>query len=304
MTAQSNIAARDRQVHGRHDVAMRDLDARRFGFIPHLYIGIGETNAYFTLRETHQRYIPGDGPMGNAVVNGVYQGRVVTASHHIKNLSQDAHEALAKAREYADAVGLELRANVERMKEELRDIGRATAEQIARREEALRIDQELRDERERQWIEGCLKSIDDGFVPFGRYAGKPIGEAPVQYRQWVAAAKHENEILAHLGDAVRTRYSADFPPAAIPGVTVGKVGERVTLRVRCIGRFVINTDFGQLYITKMVDLDSRALLVVKSGSWSMTPEDPETKIKATVKSHGEYRGEVQTALQRVKEVTP
>jgi hypothetical protein len=302
MTNQSFIAARDRQAHGRYSVAIRDLDARRSGFIPHLFIGIGETNAYFTLRETHQDYIPGDGPMGNATVNGVYQGRVVTASHHIKNLSQDAHEAFAKAREYADAVGLELRANVERMKEELRDIHRSTAEQIAKREETRRLDQERRDERERQWIEGCKRSIDDGLVPFGRYAGAQIAETPIQWRQWVTKSTHENEVMAYLADAVARRHTGDFPPTPVAGVTVGTVGERLTLRVRCIARFIVRSDFGDLYITKMVDLATGALLVVKSGSWSMTTEDPETTIKATVKKHDEYRGEVQTVLQRVKEV--
>ena len=57
--------------------------------------------AFYTLRETylHRTYVPGDGPGGNAVVNGVYQGTVleeVRSFHHF-NLSTDADEAFAKA---------------------------------------------------------------------------------------------------------------------------------------------------------------------------------------------------------------
>lgn len=302
MTSQSSIATRDMQAHSNYKTQVRDREAARVGYVPHLFIGIGETNAYFTLRETHQDYIPGDGPMGNATVNGVYQGRVVISSHHIKNLSQDPAEAVAKAQEYADAVGLRLASSVATIQEEMREIKRATAEQIAKREEAFRIEQELRDERERQWVEGCKRSIDDGFVPFGRYAGLKIAETPIQWRQWVTKSTHENDVMAYLADAVARRYTGDFPPAPVAGVTVGTVGERLTLRVRCIARFIVRSDFGDLYITKMVDLATGALLVVKSGSWSMTTEDPETTIKATVKKHDEYRGEVQTVLQRVKEV--
>jgi hypothetical protein len=54
-------------------------------FVPRLFIGIGLTNAYFTLRETylHTSYVPGEGQWGN-FVNGVYQGQVITEvrSHH------------------------------------------------------------------------------------------------------------------------------------------------------------------------------------------------------------------------------
>lgn len=301
MIAQSTIAIRDSHAHSRSKIIRRDSVARSVGFVPHLFIGVGETAAYFTLRETHQEYLPGEGPMGNAIVNGVYQGRVVTASHHVKNLSQDAHEAFEKAREYANGVGLELRANVDSMKEELREIHRATAEQIAARQAQWRADLEIRAERERQWIAGCKQAIDDGFVPFGRYAGVQIAKTPIQYRQWVGKSTHENEVMAYLAEAVAQRFSDDFPPAPKAGVIVGSIGQRLTFRVRCLARFVVHSDFGDLYITKLVDLQSGALLVVKSGSWSMTTEDAEKTIKATIKKHDEYRGEVQTVVQRVKE---
>lgn len=302
MSAQSTIATRDAHAHSHSKVWRRDYAARSAGFVPHLFIGIGETAAYFTLRETHQEYIPGEGPMGNATVNGVYQGRVVTASHHIKNLSQDAHEAFEKAREYADGVGLELRANVDRMKDELREIHRATAEQIAARQAQWRVDLEIRAERERQWIAGCKQSIDEGLVPFGRYAGVQIAKTPIQYRQWIGKSTHENEVMSYLADVVARRYSDDFPPSPKSGVIVGTIGERLTFRVRCLARFIVSTDFGDLYITKLIDLESGALLVVKSGSWSMKTEDAAKTIKATVKKHDEYRGEIQTVLQRIKEV--
>lgn len=101
-------------------------------FVPHLFIGVGLTGAYFTLRMTNLRYIPGEGPMGNAIVNGVYQGTVEVGSEHLFNLSQDADEAFEKA-QAAQEMALRLSSTRESLDQEMREIQRATAEQMAER---------------------------------------------------------------------------------------------------------------------------------------------------------------------------
>ena len=78
------------------------------GFQPHCFIRSGATNAMYTLRITCLKYIPGPGPMGNAVVNGVYQGDVVRSSEYVCNLSTDLEIAKQKAEAYCKANGLQL----------------------------------------------------------------------------------------------------------------------------------------------------------------------------------------------------
>jgi len=75
-------------------------------FKPSLFIDIGADNHFYTLRETylHTTYVrPGE--MGNAIVNGVYQGTIaeeVRSFHHF-NLSQNPEDAIAKAKSFAES---------------------------------------------------------------------------------------------------------------------------------------------------------------------------------------------------------
>ena len=96
-------------------------------FVPHLYIGVGETGAFFTLRETylHERY-----------ANGCRYTEV--RSFHHFNLSQDADEAFEKARAFAERNLIQLNTTREQLTEQMRDIQRANAEELERRERAAR----------------------------------------------------------------------------------------------------------------------------------------------------------------------
>lgn len=99
-------------------------------FVPTLFIGVGELGCFFTLRETYLHAVPGPGPMGNAVVNGVYQGSFEVRSYHVKNLSQDPDEAFEKAQEASERMGLKLTTSRDSLREEMNAIHRANAIQL------------------------------------------------------------------------------------------------------------------------------------------------------------------------------
>ena len=93
-----------------------------------LYIGVGEKNCFFTLREcsTENRH-DGDG--------GIYS---VEIHHHVQNLSTDADEAFAKALDVSARTGIELISTRDRLADEMNEIRRASAEQVAERERFLK----------------------------------------------------------------------------------------------------------------------------------------------------------------------
>jgi hypothetical protein len=278
-------------------------------YVPHLFIGVGKDYHFFTLRETylHTTYIPG--PNGNAVMNGVYQGTAQTEerSFHHFNLSQDPDEAYAKAVEAAANFGLKLNCTREELTEQLLDIQRATAEQLAQREAARLAQQEFwKQEREALLAEKIAKT-NTGIFAFGRYTDKPFADADPTYLGWLVDQRfdfEEGSLPRVTADAI-LRLAADLLPVKPDAnKTVGKVGERIDVTVTVSRVFGFWRDsysgYGQerVYITTMVT-DDRACVVVKSGAFC-----PEVgamfKLRGTVKEHSEYKGQMQTILQRVK----
>lgn len=280
-------------------------------FTPHLFISIGQTGAFYTLRETyeHESYIRGGGDMGGAVLNGVYQGRVhveVRSMHHF-NLSQDLDEALAKAATFAENSGLELRADPDALACEMRSITRASAEALERRKRE-------QEEREAAWAaereaarEERVAMATKGVFPVGPYRGKEFKEAPRDYLTWLGRGYErfeEGSIMRTLGLAIAQKVPELLLPAPDSAATLGKPKERLRFAVtvvRCahFDRQTYNGyGYERVYITTMVDQVTNACLVVKSTSFSAEPGD-ELRIKGTVKEHSEYKGQMQTVLQRV-----
>lgn len=280
-------------------------------FVPSLYISIGETSAFFTLRETyeHVAYIPSEGPMGNSIVNGVYQGRVevsIRSFHHF-NLSQDADEAFAKAKACSEQMGLKLTSTRDQLTDQMRDIKRAKAEELAER-------QRRADERQAQWdaerelyIKERNEKIEAGFFTFGPYAGKKFEEAPRGYLSWLMDMVNEFEA----GSVIRLTAESVLrlvPHLAMPKpdktLHVGAEKQRLAFDVIVIAsRHFVREGFGYggpevVYVTTMMDKPTGACLVVFSTAFA-PDECEEFKIKATVKSHDEYKGQAQTIVQRV-----
>lgn len=275
---------------------------------PVVYIDIGATGAFFTLRETyeHVKHIPGEGAFGNAVINGVYQGGVekeIRSFHHF-NLSQNPDEAFAKAQAYADANAIKLDSTRDGLAESLRDIQRANAEEIARREAHYTA---LREQWEAERKLNELRLFDvvaAGYLPIGNHSGKAFHDAPVSYINWLIAARETFEVgslLRAIADAVAEDCSDLLLPVADKHAIVGtEIGERVELTATVVRVASYDTDFGRKYITTLVtNDDNKACVVVKSTSFC---RDVGTVVhfKATVKEVSDYKGQTQTVVQRVK----
>lgn len=280
-------------------------------FTPSLFISVGSTGAFFTLRETyeHEIYIRGEGPMGGAVVNGTYQGQVhreIRSMHHF-NLSQNLDEAISKAESFAESAGLELRYDRAALDMEMRTIERATAEVLERRKREQQ-EREAAWQAEREAAQRELEErISKGIFPVGPYRGLEFGEAPRDYLTWLGRGYdrfEEGSIMRTLGLAIAQKVPELLLPTPDQAATLGKPKERLRLAVtvvRCahFDRQSFNGyGYERVYVTTMVEQATNACIVVKSASFSAEPGE-ELRIKGTVKEHSEYKGQMQTVLQRV-----
>ncbi|QIG75252.1 hypothetical protein EVC29_023 [Rhizobium phage RHph_Y52] len=278
-------------------------------FVPKLFVSIGKDQHFFTLRETYQHttYLPGPG--GNAVVNGVYQGTAITEtrSFHHFNLSQDADEAWQKAQETSERFGLPLMGSREEMVEEMAAIKRATAEQLAAREaERIAWQEERKAERAAE-LARKIDQINSGVFAFGPFVGEKFVDAKPSYLEWFVDKRDDFEAdsLPRLtADAIVRFASHRLPIKPDPAATIGEVGKRLDVEVTVTRQFTFQRDrfnaWGTetVFITTMITPD-RVCVVVKSTSFS--PDVGETlKLRGTVKAHTEYKGQMQTILQRVK----
>jgi uncharacterized protein (DUF3820 family) len=259
-------------------------------FMPKLFISIGATNAFYTLRETYlsERFI------GDKMIREI-------RSHHHFNLSQDLDAAIAKAQEDAVRMGLPFEFSREKLEQEMRDITRATAEELEAREKARLADikyyEEMRADRKLEQ-EG---KILNGEVSFGHYFGQQIAELPRDYLTWLVKKLsdfEEGSLMRLLAEVVRDKHSDKLLPEPDKTSTVGKIGERVTLDVEVLRNYPVQTDYGTLYIITMVSAE-RVCIVSKSTSFYAKVGE-KLHIKATVKSHDEYKGQAQTRIQRIK----
>lgn len=277
-------------------------------FTPTLFIGIGQLNCYFTLRETHLHAVPGEGPYGNAVVNGVYQGSYEVRHHHVKNLSQDANEAFEKAVEAAEAMGLRLTTTRDQLTQELNEIRRASREELERREREHQ-ERMARWEAERAVEDERLREVvRAGFFAQGPYCGKHFSEAPRGYLTWMAdkvAEFSEGSLIQLTAQEIPKHVAELLLPKAHPTLHVGSPKERKSFDVVCIRHTsFVRPSFGygatveRVHVTTMIDKSTGACLVALTPSWA-ADEGEEFRIKATVKEHSEYRGQAQTIVQRV-----
>lgn len=275
-----------------------------YSFIPTLFISIGEKTCFFTLRETYEQviHIPGEGSFGNCVINGSYQGstRTEIRSFHHFNLSQDPDEAIAKATVFAAEMGLELTTTRDRLVEEMKEIKRADAAEMERRAKA---EAQRKADYQAYVAEENLRMrqvIAAGFFPFGRFSGLAFEKAEPSYLQWVIAKREDFEADSYMrliADKLAAEYAEFSAPQFDPDATIGEIGERLELEIKVVRSFSINTDFGTSYIVTMVT-NSNICLISFGKFYAEVGEI--LKIKGTVKCHDQYKGQMQTRLQRVK----
>lgn len=264
-------------------------------FTPYLFIGVGETGAFFTLRETylHEFHLEGS------------RHTEVRSMHHF-NLSQDADEAFRKAEEFAEAHAMQLRTSREDLADKMREIQRATADQLAERERRYKQQQEDWAAERAAALQERMNTIAEGKFPIGPYRGKEFEEAERGYLDWLMRKLEEFEdgsMMRAIAEAVATSCAHLRLPDADPSKLVGEPKKRMQFNVTVIRSAHFDREswngwgYERVYVTTMVAQDG-ACLVCFSSSFSPEVGD-ELCIKATVKEHSEYQGQAQTIVQRV-----
>ena len=280
------------------------------GFTPHLFIGIGETCAFYTLRETylHETFIRGAGPMGGAVVNGVYQGTVsreVRSFHH-QNLSQDAAEAIEKAEMIARRMGMDLRgATLEKIEREMRDIHRRDEEQMRAARTQAAWDAVYRQDTvfDPQIMDGLTRTHRCTFV-FGKYAGKTFAEVNEFDRDYLefmarddAYGRDEEMELRRL--SLETFLENHAPALVLNDDHFGTIGTRYDIDLTVTFVRPVQSYYGMSLLIKGHDADGHRFTTFYSGN-KFDPKVGETySLKATVKDHDDYDGINQTMLTRI-----
>mgnify|MGYP000866649476 CR=1 FL=1 len=284
----------------------------RKNFQPELFISVGEHHNFYTLRETylHTIYIRGEGDMGGAVVNGVYQGTVQTEvrSFHHFNLSTDADEAFAKATECALEMTLPLATHsADEVRQQMEAIRRATAEELKAREEARAAQEQAWAEERAARREKAEEDLGEGRISMGRHEGKRIEDLSPGYLAWMVSKEEEfepgsfNRLMAR---TIREKFAHLLPRKPLPDLHVGSEGKRQVfsvevLRVHSFLRPKYNASWltETVWIVTMITPEGACL--VSKGTSFCAQEGEKLTIKATVKEHSWYNDQAQTVVQRI-----
>jgi len=258
-------------------------------FIPVLYIGIGETCAFYTLRENSVDF---------------FGRRKVMLSYHIQNLSQDIDVAIAKATEYAEKRSMPISYDRNTLLIEMREIKRTTKEELEKREAARQ--QRIVDEiaaREKLMVE-YKELVNSGIMPIGRFTGHKFEDIDVSYMQWMmtTGAFKEDSILYYVAQVLREKYQHLLLPTPSKDAHYGVAGKRVDIDVTVIKSIPLQTLYGASALTIMVESTTNACITVMSSAWA-PKVGLKLSIRGTIKGYREYNGQQQTVLSRVKTLT-
>lgn len=277
---------------------------------PHIFVGIGETCAFYTLRETYLHEIWGLAEDGQPVLRGVEE-----RSFHLFNLSQDADEAMTKAEEYSRDNGIRLSTTRERLRTEMRDIKRRTAEEMA---EAERLERLATSRRNLGWAQDrdfytMLNLQRNGGVhnfTFGKHAGEPIckvADFDRDYLEYLSGKleeetgnesnkRYDNSLL--LAQIERALGEVPEKPASKHFGTVGKRTNGIVATVTRKHEFY--TDWGFNCVINL-RTDAGEELVVFTGA-AVGQVGEKLRFNAMIKDHGEYRGTLQTTINRLTKI--
>ena len=280
-------------------------------FQPHLFIGIGQNNHYFTLRESYLHHYKG--AAGTPCTE-------LRSFHHF-NLSQNPDEAIAKATEAAERMGLPLHTTRAQITAQLEEIKRATAAEAKAAQDREAQWKAEREEREAANLARWHEQIAEGFFPdcfrnvtvtqsvpnrwhqeFGETIELgAIRDAGVGYLNWLMdkmeAGEFEPDSLIALvaQKALETCHHLRLPRPD-PDRHTGVVGKRETFEVTITRVFRFEGFYGVTHFVTMVDKTGCCLL--SKGKFNAEVGEM-MKIKATVKEHDHYKGQAQTVVQRV-----
>lgn len=262
-------------------------------YAPHMFISIGETSAFFTLRESYLHTY-------------TVAGRVCTEvrSFHHQNLAQDIGEAIEKAIRLAAAHGLPLfGADREALQQQLRDIKRATADEIAERERRAAQWEAERAQRAADYHAEQLAMIDNGLSPLRASWNRPIETLEREFLTWLVDQSAEGRfeqgsIIEALAAAVEKHYATRLLPKPDRDKHFGQIGERVTIEGTVVRSIRLEGQFGISYFVTIV---ANGICFMSKGSFNAKAGD-SIRVKGTVKKHDHYKGQAQTVVNRVQRV--
>lgn len=280
---------------------------------PHLFIDIGKTYAFFTLRETYLHIVYGKDPVTGA---GYVKGSEVRSFHHL-NLSQDPQEAFDKAESYAKQMGLTLsNKGPKELKVDLRDIKRSNAEQMhAKKVAAAWAASSHVDVYSDRWMFCNLieNPLRDRKFDFGKHAGKTFEEINKIDREYLefmatpdtrASQRGLDTPLKELRRQLLQTWLDNHESQAIEtnNEFVGNEGDKIEACIFIKESRPIETDYGTTCLVKAINEAGNRFTIWYSGS-KLDFEKLNGKwldIKATIKGHDEFRGENSTTLTRVR----
>lgn len=273
---------------------------------PHLFISVGETAAFFTLRETYMHEIWTRGEGGQPVC------MLEERSFHLFNLAQDADEAFNKAMNYSRQQSMRLTTTREGLRTEMRDIKRRNAEQMEEAAQLERLATARRNlghaqDRDAWLMESIMRNGGIHNFQFGKYCGESIRKVAELDRDYI------EYLLAN--PSTEERYDNSLPTAQMEMAleTVeprpesqyfGEVGKRtngIEATVLKIHRFYSQYtthygDSGERCVQTLVT-DAGEILVLFTCT-DLGKVGDRVRFNAMVKNHDEYRDVKQTTLNR------
>lgn len=280
-------------------------------YTPHLFIGIGHTYAFFTLRETYLHVVYGKDPTTGAAI---IRGTEVRSFHHF-NLSQDPQEAFEKAQSCAKQMGLTLsNKNPIELEKALRDIKRSNAEEMhAKLVAQAWAASSYVDVYSDRWMMMNLAEnpLKDRKFNFGKHAGKTfaeINQIDREYLEFMATPdtrEHvEDSPLKELRRQLLTTWLENHESQSIEtnNAWVGEKGDKIEACIFIKESRPVDTGWGTTTLVKAINEAGNRFTIWYSGS-KLDFEKLEGQwldIKATIKGHDEFRGENSTTLTRVR----
>lgn len=270
-------------------------------YTPHLFISIGATGAMFTLRETylHEFYV------------GARRHTEVRSFHHY-NLGQDPLEAMFKAKEASERLGLQLTTTSEELDANLRDIKRTGAAEMAER-------RRIEEERLRQWELDRLARQQENinliwserkFIN-GPYRDQPLDSCrDYGYINWLVSKVDEFQDTSYVKQyalifkEMIAKGELELLPEPSKTAHLGQPGDKFQADVTVVRATSFQSQgFGSYYsstcyVITMVTSTGECL-VSMSERFRANVGDKMT-IKGTVKAHDEYKGQAQTRVMRLK----
>lgn len=258
-------------------------------FEPYLFVSIGKDHCYFTLRECYVHEFV----VGNRLCKEI-------RSFHHRNLSQDPDEAMTKALDYAAKLGVVLKSSRADLVEEMNAIRRATAEQLAERDRVAAEQQAMWARERAAELEWQRAEIARGVWPYGRRKGEKFEDLDRGFVTWLIDQREEfTGMMRECADAIATNWAHLSLPKPSSQTPLGEIGGKLEVTATVVFIYEGDSYYGPFVITSLVT-DTGESIAIKGKFRSKVGE--VVRIIGTVKKHSEYRGFMQTSLNRVKRV--